>query len=156
MKRTAFIIVLVALFTTIPAFAGKGHKCTKPVQTCLNDMVAKLKSTGFIGVELDDEKKHGGKLVVTKVIEGSPAESAGIRAGDELFALNGIRFNEKNHKALKKVKVPGKTVTCTIKRNGVDKEFKIKLVPMPADMLAKYIGEHMMEHSQAATKVAKK
>ena len=54
------------------------------------------------------------------------------------------------------MKIPGATVTCTIKRNGVDKRFKIKLVPMPADLLAKYIGEHMMEHSQDNTKLAKK
>lgn len=135
------------------AFAGDGHSCEAPVETCLNGMVSKLRSSGFIGVEIDDEKVAG-KLVVTSVIEGSPAEQAGIRVGDELYSLNGIRFSKENDAAIRQFKVPGNQVTCTVKRNGANKSFKVTLVPMPADLMAKYIGEHMLEH--AAMDAAKK
>ena len=53
-----------------------------------------------------------------------------------------------NWDAINKVKLPGKEVTCTIKRNGANREFTLTLVPMPADLMAKYIGEHMMEHAK--------
>jgi len=65
-----------------------------------------------------------------------------------MLGINGIKFNEKNDKLLSKVKVPGKKVTVNIRRNGVEKGIELTLVPMPADIMAKYIGEHMMLHAQ--------
>jgi C-terminal processing protease CtpA/Prc len=152
MKKLLTIPGLV-LILAMPALAGD-HECSASVEECLNGMVAKLKSTGFIGVEIDHDES--GTLNVTEVIAGSPAEKAGIQAGDVLYAINGIRFSKKNHDAIKQVKLPGKQVTCTIKRNGQDKKFKLTLVPMPADLMAKYIGEHMMSHAKSEKKVAKK
>ncbi len=148
----------VAIFLAWPSQATKGDFCEEPVQTCLTTMVARLKNAGFIGVEIDDDKVPG-QLLVTKVVEGSPAEKAGIQIGDELYSINGVRFNKKNHKTISQFKVPGKEVTCTVKRNGLNKSFKVTLVPMPADLVAKYIGEHMMEHKrrdEAEQKTAKK
>lgn len=155
MKRTIALASLVLLLSATVFAGGKGEKCKQPVQTCLNEMVLKLKQTGFIGVELD-QGKNKEVLIVSKVIEGSPAEKAGIRVGDELYALNGIRYNKENDDAINKVKVPGNTVACTIRRNGNNREFQLTLVPMPADLMAKYIGEHMMEHASPKVSVAKK
>ncbi|MEK7704841.1 MAG: PDZ domain-containing protein [Myxococcota bacterium] len=143
------------LLLVSPALAGEhSESCNLPVQDCLNTMVTKLKDTGFIGVELDVDKATRA-LMVTKVIAGSPAESAGIQAGDELYAINGIRVTEENEAAISKVKLPGKEVTCTMRRRGEDRVFKVTLVPMPADVMARYIGEHMMLHAKQA-EVAKK
>jgi C-terminal processing protease CtpA/Prc len=155
MKKLLTIPALALMFAT-PALAGD-HECSTPVEECLNGMVTKLKSTGFIGVELDQDEATG-TLTVSKVIADSPAEKAGIQPGDVLYAINGLRFREENHDAISQVKLPGKEVTCTIKRNGRDKKFKLTLVPMPADLMAKYIGEHMMYHAQKnpKDKVAKK
>ncbi len=156
MKRIILAVFSLTLLLARPGFAGGDHeKCTMHVKNCLNTMVMKLKKAGFIGVELDQCKKTGA-LTVTNVIEGSPAEKAGIQVGDELYALNGVRFNKENHDAISKVKLPGKKVTCTVKRNGANKKFKLTLVPMPADLMAKYIGEHMMEHATASDSLAKK
>lgn len=148
--KSMLIIPALALMTAVPAVAGD-HECNKPVEECLNGMVDKLKSTGFIGVEIDADKTTG-TLTVTEVIADSPAQKAGIQAGDVLFAINGIRFSEENDDAISQVKLPGKQVTCTIKRNGRDKKIKLTLVPMPADLMAKYIGEHMMYHAEKKSK----
>ena len=153
MKKALFVVVSLSLMLSLSAFAGEHKKCTKPVQDCLNSMVVKLKSSGFIGVELD--KGKGGVLKITKVVEGSPAEKAGIKQGDELFAINGIRFNDENHKKISKVKLPGKRVSCTIKRDGASREVKLTLSPMPADLMSKYIGEHMLSHAKQGESVAK-
>ncbi|MEO1334675.1 MAG: PDZ domain-containing protein [Myxococcota bacterium] len=145
------ILIILAVFLFLPmaaAVAGGGHhQCDQPVQSCLNHMVTKLKSTGFIGVELDDKSDHG--LVVVKVVPDSPAEKNGIRPGDELYALNGIRFGKKTYKEMGKVKVPGNTVQVTIRRGGQAKHIQMTLATMPADLMAKYIGEHMLTHAQS-------
>lgn len=155
MKKLLTIPALVLIFA-MPALAGD-HSCDTPVEECLNTMVMKLKSSGFIGVEIEPDKATG-TLTVSAVIPGSPAEKAGIQDGDILYALNGIRFSKENDEAISRVKVPGKEVNCTIKRNGEDKTFKLTLAPMPADLMAKYIGEHMMYHAKDKKKeeVAKK
>ncbi len=143
------LIVLVAL-AALPAFAGhSGEKCTETTQACLDHMAQKLKSSGFVGVELDTDKNPEG-LTVTRVIPDSPAEAAGIQPGDILIALNGVRINQKDEEALAKARKewkPGQSVTYTIKRDGADRQVTLTLAPMPADVMAKYIGMHMLEHA---------
>ena len=156
MRKLAALSLSLFLMAPAVAFAGKGHQCTDAIDVCLNRMVKKLKSTGFIGVELDEKSPE--VLVVTKVVAGSPAEAAGIQANDELYSLNGIRFGKDNYKKMGKVKKPGNNVHVTIKRNGHAKKMKITLAAMPADLMAKYIGEYVMARAEAeqAAKIAKK
>lgn len=143
-------LILVAALAVIPATAGHyGEKCTETTQVCLDHMAQKLKSSGFVGVELDMDKNPEG-LTVTRVIPGSPAESSGIQTGDILTALNGVQINKENEEALAKARKewkPGQSVTYTIKRDGLDRQVTLTLAPMPADVMAKYIGMHMLEHA---------
>jgi len=143
------LIVVMAL-AVIPALAGHyGEKCTETTQACLDHMAQKLKSSGFVGVELDMDKNPEG-LTVTRVIPGSPAESSGIQTGDILTALNGVQISKDNEEALAKARKewkPGQSVTYTIKRDGLDRQVTLTLAPMPADVMAKYIGMHMLEHA---------
>jgi S1-C subfamily serine protease len=149
------VAVAVAAVVSVAAFAGgSGEKCKYSTQECLDYMANKMKSGGWVGVELD--KNEQGLLMVQKVVPGSPAEKAGIQTGDIFFALNGIEIaNEKNQEALKKARAdwkPGQTVGYTIKRNGTDHQISVTLGAMPADLLARYIGEHMMEHASPVEK----
>ena len=149
LRRTAAGLLggTTALALALPAVARGGEGCTRSVDQCLNAMVTKLKRTGFIGVELEGSDE-GGPLVVTKVVPESPAEKVGLQVGDELLALNGIRFGKDSWEKMARVKRPGREVTCTIKRDGEAKSMKLTLAPMPADLMAKYIGEHMMQHAK--------
>lgn len=150
--------VAFALLLAVPALAGDSESCDVPVQECLNHMVTKLKTTGFIGVEYDDKKSPDG-IVVTEVIPGTAAETAGIQVGDVLKTLNGIPFakDKASYEKMAKVKVPGNEVTVTLTRNGASKTIKLTLSPMPADLMAKYIGEHMIVHAkQEETTTVKK
>lgn len=142
-----FAFALSVLAAPVSGLAGdKEHQCDHPVDECLNYMVSKLKSTGFIGVELDDKKP--GVLTVIKIVPESPAETAGIKVGDQLHSVNGIRFGMKNRKKLGEVIKPGNEVQVTVKRGGHAKTIRITLAAMPADLMAKYIGEHMMTHAK--------
>jgi C-terminal processing protease CtpA/Prc len=158
MLRRAIVITIaiMALFTVVVLAGHEGKKCAYSTQECLDHMAAKMKNMGFVGVELDKDEATGA-LKVLRVIPDSPAEAAGIQAGDVLFALNGVRISEDNEKALQKVKkewAPGQSVTYTIKRDGADREVTLTLAPMTADVMAKWIGSHMLEH--ASTEIAEK
>ena len=151
MSKTRWIpTLLLALVVAAPAFAGgSGHgKCTEDTQTCLNAMVEKLQHRGWVGIELD--KDDHGTLTVTEVVADSPAQSAGLREGDVLLALNGIELGTKNKEklhAMKKGMAVGKTVTYTVKRDGYKKQIDVTLGKVPEEVLAAWIGDHMLDHA---------
>ena len=126
------------------------HKCPYATQDCLNHMASRLQASGWIGIEY--EPAESGVITVQKVVPGSPAEKAGLTPGDILFSINGVEIRKGNDEAMKKAKVdyrPGQTIHYIIKRNGASKPIDIVLGQWPADLLAKYIGEHMLEHAEA-------
>jgi C-terminal processing protease CtpA/Prc len=156
--RTKWLLVLaVALAVALGlSVAGEHEKCKMSTQDCLNEMATKLRTSGFVGVELDMDKDTAGYTIL-RVIPGTPAESAGLQANDVLVALNGVKISRDNGEALARARKewkPGQTVTYTVQRDGAERQVTLTLAPMPADVMAKYIGEHMLEH--ASTEVAQK
>jgi C-terminal processing protease CtpA/Prc len=153
MRRRQWIWLLVlAVAAGAPLFAGgDSKKCSEDTQTCLNHMVAKLQARGWVGIELDTHAKSAGKLVVTEVEPDSPAMRAGIKPGDVLLAMNGIEFgDEANKKKLHKVKksmAVGDQVTYTVQRKGKTKDVAVTLGKIPDEIIAKWVGGHMMEHA---------
>ena len=152
-QRAATVTAALLLAAWCGAAAGEsGQKCTYSTQECLNHMSAKMKATGWIGIEYDMDDP-GGTAKITKVLPGSPAEKAGLQVNDLLIALNGVELMKKqNEAALQKARKewkPGQTVTYTIKRAGVSHQIPLVLGEWPADLLARYIGSHMLEHAEA-------
>lgn len=159
MKKSFVILAVLALVAlTAPVLAGEGHKCTAGTQECLDMMAAKLASKGWVGIELDKTDK--GELVITKVIRHSPAQEAGLKKGDILVAMNGLSLTDESEENKKKLEKtwgsfkPGNEVAYAINRDGKKTKAKITLARMPEELVASYIGRHMMEH--ATTAVAKK
>lgn len=158
-RRLLMAIAFYAAVAVAPADAGESpKKCTMPLQECLDRMSSNLKTTGWVGIEFDDAVLANGGYRIEKVVQGSPAEHAGLQPGDLLFALNGVPIAKENNYALAKARKewkPGQSVTYTIKREGVDREITLTLAPMPADVMARWIGEHMMQHAAAERAGAK-
>jgi predicted metalloprotease with PDZ domain len=132
--------------------AGKKGGCEGSTQDCLNAMTAKLQKKGWVGIEYDkDEATH--TMTVTRVVPDSPAEAAGFRKGDVLVAVNGVSFEDENKDKLhqvKKVMVPGGEITYTVKRAGGKKDLDVTLAKVPEDVMAQWIGNHMLEHATVA------
>jgi len=129
--------------------AEKEHGCGADTQYCLNKMAAKLKEKGWVGVELDEA--DGGALTISRVEPYSPAQAAGLQEGDVLLAVNGVRFGSENEEAWHKVKSEmqvGKTITYSLKRDGYDKKIDVTLARIPDEIMAKWVGRHMMEHAK--------
>jgi C-terminal processing protease CtpA/Prc len=148
--------VLATLALTGPVLAGDS-KCTHNTQECLDYMATQMKDSGWVGVELEGSDDKYGPMTLTKVVEGSPAAEAGLQKGDVLVAIGGIPLGDGNQEKLTQARAsrkPGDSVTWSITRGEQPLEVGIKLGAMPADILARYIGQHMLEH--ASTEVASK
>ena len=147
-RKNWWLVGALVACLALPAFAGGGgHGCKADVQACLNKMAEKYAKRGWVGLELDEDKASGA-LTVEQVVPGSPAEAAGFKAGDVLVALNGIEFGEENYEALKKAKykmAPGKQVTYTVARKGKNRDLAVTLAKLPDEVLAQWIGGHMIE-----------
>ena len=157
-RRAAILLAAVAVACSAAVAGDPGKRCTMPVQECLEHMSAALKSSGWVGIEFDPETGPEGGYRVTRVLPDSPAEKAGIQVGDLLTALNGVRLVKANDAALAKARKewnPGHAVTYTVKRLGQDRDISLTLAPMPADVMARWIGEHMMEHIAAGSVASK-
>ena len=153
MKTHTIVSLTLDLFMPMNAIAGYGHEnaCKGSREDCVNKVVTKLKLKGFIGVELDHNKETNA-LTVTRVVADTPAEQAGIMKGDELFAVNGLTYEKENMDVISKVMKPDNQVTVTIKRGGITKDLQVTLAPMPKDLIAKYVGKHVLSYLKHAKK----
>jgi C-terminal processing protease CtpA/Prc len=134
------------------AYAASEKGCPMSAAECKKQM-AEAKNHGWLGIKFD--QSEDGTSVVKDVIKGSPAETAGFRSGDVLYALNGIEMNEANAdrvKAAWKPLTPGSTVNYTVKRDGVAKDITVTLGKMPEAVYQAMVTEHMKEHVDVASK----
>ena len=153
MKRSTWLVMALVIGLSLPALAGGDHKCTYETQECLDMMASSMKKTGYVGLDLAENDEGG--WAVTEVLPDSPAKAAGFRTGDVLIAMKRIQLGEENKDALKAEKEklsPGTQVTYTVNRNGKTLDLTATLAPVPADVLARFVGQHLLEH--ATTEVA--
>lgn len=146
-KWTA-IAAAVVLAGATAAWAG-GEKCAEQhTQASYEQMAKKWAAKGYLGIET--EKNAQGAYAVKKIEPGSPAERAGFRPGDVLVALNGARFGADNKEAVAKAKAslgPGKTATYTVARAGKEQTLTPTLSEVPREVLAQWVGEHVIDHT---------
>lgn len=146
-KGTAVAVVLL-LASSGAALAGGEHCAEKHTQASYDEMTKKYAAHGYLGIET--EKNAAGLYAVSKIAPGSPAEKAGFQKGDVLVALNGARFGDDNKEAVKKAKSalgPGKAATYTVTRGGSEKQLTATLSAVPREVLAQWVGEHVVSHS---------
>lgn len=150
-KLNVSLAAILALGLAAPSIAGSyGKKCTMGTQECLDVMAAKLKNRGWVGIEMDQDEKTG-TLTVNRVVPASPAEKAGFQKGDVLKALNGVPMGEENEEKMKannEKMVPGGKVTYTVARDGKDVSLEVELGKLPEEVLAQWVGGHMVEHAK--------
>jgi C-terminal processing protease CtpA/Prc len=164
MKRGIWLVLpaLIALVvSSVLAGGAGGHdgnctKCTKSVAECLTSMTNEIKARGFSGIESEKDETTG-QIRITRLVPGTPAETAGLLVGDVLVALNGVKLaderNDADLVAVKKSMKVGSILTYTISRDGQERKVTLKTAPVPEEVLAQWVGHHMLEHVN--TEVAK-
>jgi len=102
------------------------------VRSIANQLIAGGKvEHAYLGVRVDDAQ--GGGAHIAEVVNGGPADDAGVQQGDVITAVDGqpvtsgddLRLAVENHK-------PGEDMTLTVKRNGDTKTITVKLGTRPA------------------------
>lgn len=149
MKKPNAILILLGLAATAVAAGEEGRRCPEEASVCIRQMVERIENKGWIGIEIqtDEERPR-----IRRVLAGSPAEAAGLEAGDLLVALEGIAYSRENEAALheaKKALVPGGRVTFTVERAGERLDVEIVPVKIPRHILTQWVGEHVLEHHMA-------
>lgn len=101
-------------------------------------------STGGVGLWL---RRAGGRLLVTQVAAGSPAQLAGVRMGDQVLAVDGQPTSQLRAEVVTaRLKGrPGSTVTLALKRDGVRRLLTLKRVladhrSIATDLLPDQVG----------------
>jgi serine protease Do len=73
--------------------------------------------------------------LVARVLEGSPAEEAGIEAGDVIVQWNGKPVNDDNDLRFLAAASPiGAEVKVTLYRSGAKRELKVKVGARPSKL----------------------
>ncbi len=154
MKKWTCLVLVVALALPVVAIAGSGEKCSsKDAQACLNHM-STTRDRGWTGFRYEANEK--GDFVVKSVEQGSPAATAGVQVGDVVVAMNGVKLSDKV--AVKKAKGEwklGSQVTYTVMRNNAEQQVAVTLAPMPEEVFAFVVGQHMIEAHMAPASAVK-
>jgi C-terminal processing protease CtpA/Prc len=154
-RLTCGLVVVLALAMAVPVIAVGEQRCKASSQDCLNYMNAHLKERGWVGIEYDEENQK-----VLRVIEGSPADKAGFRKGDVMVAIAGVDITDENSERVKKIQFeqmkPGNQVTYTVVRAGMKKNLEVTLAAVPDDIMAQWVGRHMLEGHAEEMQIASK
>ena len=79
-----------------------------------------------------------------------PALVAGLQEGDVLLAVNGVKFGSEDEEAWQAVKSEmqvGNTITYAVGRDGHKKKVRVTLAQVPDEVMARWVGQHMLEHT---------
>jgi serine protease Do len=96
----------------------------------------------WLGVGLTTVKPEGQSsqsvgLMVTNVVQGSPAQKAGIRTGDIVVAIEGKRvFDLSDLRTSVKAMRPGKTISVGVFRENATQQLSLKIGRMPQEFIA--------------------
>lgn len=85
------------------------------------------------------QRRH--ELLVTDVIPGSPADAAGLQAGDEVFAMDGVAIMDVPSSGLRELVAPAyrKTVRLSLRRHGSTLDVRLKAEGM--SQLVRRLGQ---------------
>lgn len=97
---------------------------------------ANLVTGTFTGVGIAFSQDTGGSYVVNRVMEGGPAELAGIKAGDVILKVDGKTYDDSNEMAAAIRGEEGSSVEITYEHKGREK--KVSLVRAEVKELSVY------------------
>ena len=92
---------------------------------------------GYLGFSFEREatNRDGARslsLAVTDVRKDSPAERAGLQAGDVILRLNGLNASESLLNSISGSLMPGDTVTLRVRRAGSERDLRLVAAAPPA------------------------
>jgi len=94
-------------------------------------MLMERSEGSFVGIGVYVQQGEGGHLLVTDVFSGSPAEEAGVLAGDEIVSVDGTSITDipSVEEAIEMIKgAEGSSVLIGLYRRSEDLSFEVKII----------------------------
>jgi len=130
------------------------QKCPREPAECAQQMTARFKERGWVGIT-PDINPDTGVISVANVFSNSPAERAGILAGDIVLGLNGVKHSKANNESFMQTYDSfrlGDKVIFNVGRGGEQLDIEVHLDPIPEAVLTQWVNEHLLEYHPADTK----
>lgn len=91
-------------------------------------------SPGWVGINVRVTEKTGepALVVITDVWPGSPAEKAGIQAGDRVLRVNGVEISPRQFRSVSQRLQPGDPMSLVVERDGDRLDLTVVAEPRPA------------------------
>ena len=144
LQRTILLAALFAL--PFSATAGEKLELCYEVKDQLRAAISHMQKVGWVGIEM--EPNEDGTLTLTRIVPESPAERAGLRAGDVLVAREGVRYSEENGEKISrehKKSRPGDKVVFTVRRGSREIALTVELGQLPKQVISQWIGSWVIE-----------
>jgi predicted metalloprotease with PDZ domain len=143
MKRLALLTCAI-LMVAIAAFADDdSRKCPSPAEECAKRIREMMTGQKFLGVIFYDSETG---IFVKSVVDGSPADEAGMKAGDFIIAIEGRDISDGNVKAFKKIFGKSQArgeVTLKIRRGETTLTTTAYLREITEEQITRIIAAHM-------------
>lgn len=152
-NETLLALALLLALAALPLAAGEetaaadDTECDQDAMLCVKQMQEHFQDQGWIGIELDFTDRKAPRII--GVIPGSPAEDAGLAAGDVLVSFGGVDYATATEEQLKRAKealLPGRDFVLGIRRAGSEQEITVHAETIPEGVLAQWIGSHLLMH----------
>lgn len=151
--RGELIGINTAIFTRSGGYMGIGFAVpSNMAKSVMDSLVKEGKVTrGWLGVYIQDITPELAKqfklstntgALVSDIIEGSPAEKAGLERGDVIVQYNGKEVENNSHLRNMVAQTPvGKAIDVKIIHDGGEKKLKVTIGELPANMAKGETGE---------------
>jgi Do/DeqQ family serine protease len=137
---------VIGINTAIVA-AGQGIGFSIPVneaRTVMAQLIAKGRVVrGWLGIAIQDVNdelgasfgvRERGGVLVADVMKGGPAEAGGLKPGDVIVELNGVKIREVPELQLRVAEVtPGASVAVGVLRDRAPQTLRVRVAEMPTD-----------------------
>lgn len=149
MRSTAFSLVTALALLAVPlAVAAEeappdGRRCA--VADCLASVVEMFEKQGWLGLELEWIPSRG--LRVARVVEGGPADAAGVRAADAILAIGGQPVDTKRPETVQPLLTksrPGEVTELRIRRGDDLRTVRVRAAAFPPQRLKEAIGAYVL------------
>ncbi len=148
---------MTLLLVAAPAFAARTAATRPPSDALpfLGPAVQKKKpQAGGVGMVLDGSK---GRVIVARIVPGGPAAKAGVKAGDEVVAVDAWQVPAQPKSAVVAAQVrgpPGKAVTLRVRRAGSKAPLELRVMRGSMAALFPPVSRRVLEVDKGLALVA--
>jgi predicted metalloprotease with PDZ domain len=138
---TRILIVALAALTLV----AEEPRCNGAARECEQQIRKMLSGRRYFGATIEDRNPG---LVVKSVHPNSPAERAGLLAGDRLIAVNGKSLTQASGREFKQLIADARTtgrLWMIISRRGAYSKVEAHLQPYSKEQMQKIIAAHLSQ-----------